>query len=96
MEIDQLQIELKRLSASNPNDAKILQDIEKDLHYIRNLLRCSLSNNDDDALVPPPSWEPLEINKDVMRHGQESLKGPHFKWPSKNANRDFRNVPLYI
>lgn len=93
MEIDKLQIELKRLSASNPFDAKVLQDIEKDLQYIINLMRFS---HDDKAIPPPASWEPLEINADVMNHDKESLKLSKSKWPSKNANREFRNVPLYI
>lgn len=96
MEIDRLQIELKQLSASNPADVKVLQDIEKDLQYIRNLLRCSHSDNDDDIVVLPPSWKPLEVNTEVMKHGQESLRGSKSRWPSKNANREFRNVPLYI
>lgn len=83
MEIDQLQIELKQLSASNPGDAKVLQDIQKDLQYIKNLLRCSHNNDDDDAVAaPPPSWKPLEIDTDVMKHGQESLKGSKSRWPS--------------
>lgn len=95
MEIDRLQVELKQLSASNPADAKVLQDIEKDLQYIRNLLRCSHSDNDD-VVVLPPSWKPLEVNTEVMKHGQEALRGSKSRWPSKNANREFRNVPLYI
>lgn len=93
MELDNLQLEIDHLSIRDNHTSPMLKDISKDLRHVRNLLRCHLADDQDMVLSPP--LELLRIDTTCTSVQQESMDD-RCRWPNKNANREFRNVSLFI